>query len=483
MFEGLKNIIQGVISKVLNRTTIQKEMDVDISVSDVMGQAIDLWSMIYKNQAPWLDKNTSSLNLGASIANEFARLVTLELESEVVGNDYLQEQYKRVVDEIRKYTEYACAKGGLVFKPYVDGDIIAVDTVQADNFFPCGFNSRGDITSAIFVERVTKGKYIYTRLEHHSLEDNNTYVITNKAYMNKSGMLNYDNNYSLGEQVPLTAVDEWKDLQEEATINNVEKPLFSYFKVPGANNIDTSSPLGVSCYARAVDAIKEADKQYSRILWEFEGSELAVNASVDAFKLDNKGNAILPKGHERLYRAFDFASNESNKIMDTFSPEIRDTNLFNGLNQLLRRIEFLCGLAYGSISDINETDKTATEIKASKQRSYSTVKDIQNALETALKNLVYAINVWAVLAGKSKSLKYEMTFNWDDSLIMDKESDLLSMQQDVASGLIRPELYIMKKYGVTEEEAKKMMPNDLTEEDKFEKGNDPNTGLPSEGDK
>ena len=32
------------------------------------------------------------------------------------------------------------------------------------------------------------------------------------------------------------------------------------------------------------------------------------------------------------------------------------------------------------------------------------------------------------------------------------------MQQDVTAGIIRKELYIAKKYGVSEEEALKMMP-------------------------
>lgn len=481
MLEGIKNVIKGVFSKMINKTTIQKEVDIDIAMTDAMSSVISLWSDIYKNQAPWLDKNTSSMNLGASIANEFARLVTLELETRVENNDYLQEQYERIVDHIREYTEYACAKGGLVFKPYVDGNIIAVDAVQADNFFPCSFNSRGEITSAVFVERIMKGKCVYTRLEHHSLEDNNTYIVTNKAYMNKTGGLNSDANYNLGEQIPLTAVDEWASLEEETIFGNMDKPLFAYFRIPGANNIETSSCLGVSVYSRAVDAIKEADRQYSRILWEFEGSELAVQASAEAFRKDRNGQPELPKGKERLYNIFDFEPGENNKLIDTFSPAIRDSSLYNGLNQMLRKVEYLCGLAYGTISDVNETDKTATEIKASKQRSYSTVKDIQKALERALEDLMYAVNVWAILLGKSTSKELDITFKWDDSLVMDKESELLSMQQDVACGLIRPELYIMKKYGVSEEEALKMMPQDISNNDEFEKNNDPDTGMPRGG--
>ena len=57
----------------------------------------------------------------------------------------------------------------------------------------------------------------------------------------------------------LASVPEWSQLQEEITLNNSNRPLFSYFKIPQANAIDINSPLGVSCYAKASDLIKEAD--------------------------------------------------------------------------------------------------------------------------------------------------------------------------------------------------------------------------------
>ena len=88
---------------------------------------------------------------------------------------------------------------------------------------------------------------------------------------------------------------------------------------------------------------------------------------------------------------------------------------------------------------------------------YSTVNDIQGALENALDNLIYAMSVWAKLANLSMD-EYEVSYNWDDSIVVDKDTELASMQADVAAGIIRPELYIMKKYGVTEEEAINMMP-------------------------
>ena len=55
-----------------------------------------------------------------------------------------------------------------------------------------------------------------------------------------------------------------------------------------------------------------------------------------------------------------------------FAPPIRDKSLINGFNAILRRVEFNSGLAYGTLSDLNTVDKTAEEIKTSKQRSSCT---------------------------------------------------------------------------------------------------------------
>ena len=119
-------------------------------------------------------------------------------------------------------------------------------------------------------------------------------------------------------------------------------------------------------------------------------------------------------------------------------------------------------MAYGTLSDLNTVDKTAEEIKTSKQRSYSTVSDIQKALQKALEQLIYAMDVIAQLSNLNGGKKYEVSFDWDDSI--DKEQELQSMQQDATAGLIRKEIYIAAKYGVSEEEALKMMP---VQDDRF----------------
>ena len=443
--------IGQVIRKMLGREKIKDAIGVEVAVSDKMANEIDLWAKMYKNEPPWKEKNIKLCGLPAAIAGEFARLVTLELKTEVTGNDFINEEYQAVISDIRKYTEYACAKGGLAMKPYASEGHIEVDMVQADRFFPTKFNSRGEVTAAVFAESLTVGKKVYTRLEYHQHEGT-MYHINNKAFVKQD----LDNVEVLGKEVPLTAIPEWANLQEEVTLKNVKMPLFAYFKIPNANNVDDTSPLGVSVYSRAINDIKEADNQWTRLLWEFEGSELAIDADITLFKKDDKGNYEFPKGKDRLFRMMDLDDNtEKYKV---FAPAIRDESLINGLNAILRRIEFNVGLAYGTLSDPDTVDKTAEEIKTSKQRSYSTVSDIQKSLQTALEQLVYAMDVMAQLSGLSGRKKYEMSFDWDDSIVIDKEQELASMQQDAVAGFIRKELYVAAKYGVSEEEALKMMP-------------------------
>lgn len=452
MFRRLLNAIRQVVRKIFPKKSIEEAIKIDIPVSDEMTEAIELWSLMYKDKAPWLDDNTKSLNLASAIASELARLATIEMKSEITGTEdtnnkraeYLNEQYQKVINDIRTTTEYAAALGGLIFKPYIDGDNIAVDYVLADEFIPVKYDSSGNITAVIFIERMRKERNIYTRLEYHDLLKEG-YYISNTAYVNENG------DESLGYQVPLTEVEEWADLEPEILLTNVEKPLFGYLKMPMANTIDTRSPLGISVYARAVGLIEEADKQYSRILWEYEGSELAINASMDLFKADN----TLPKGKERLYRKLD---TDAEDFFEPFSPAIRDESLFNGLNKILQRIEFACGLAYGTLSDVQLVEKTAEEIKVSKQRSYSTVVDIQKAIKTALIDLVYAMDVYVTLGELAPAGEYDISFEFDDSLVVDAQAEQAILLQEVAAGLIKPEMYLMRRYGVSEEQARNMMP-------------------------
>lgn len=432
----------------LSPSNVKQATRLDVAISQPMATALQKWSLMYVNQSPWTTSEIKSLNLPAAIAAEIARAVTIEMEVEIAGSpraDFLAQQMIPVLNNIRTYTEYSAAKGGLMFKPYIKGNSIALDFVQADMFYPIAFDSNGNMTAVIFADQKTIGKDYYTRLEYHGL-DANGYQITNTAY--KSTMQS-----DLGTKVSLSAVPDWAELADSALIQGIDKPLFAYFRMPFANNIDPTSPLGVSVYARAVELIEQADRQWSDLLWEFESGKRAVYTDTDAFAKDSTGKPMLP--NRRLYRLLNLASAQIDKpgFFEDYTPTFREANILAGLDAILKQIEFTCGLAQGTISDPSNVALTATEIKMSRQRTYATITDTQKALEDAIDQLLYAMDVWTTIGQLAPKGTYTATYQFDDSIVTDHDAQFMQDSQAIALGMPKY-IFFMRNYGLSEADAK-----------------------------
>ncbi len=443
----------SVMMECISKLVANKNLKLSgVQISSSMQNAIELWTLMYKESAPWVDnKETFSAGIPAAVSAEIARLVTLEMKSKVTGSeraDYINKVYQKFLCNIREQIEYACAKGSMVFKPYLSGDQIVVQCCQADSFFPICFDSNKKILQCAFTEQIFRGKDIYTRVELHSLEGEKV-IVRNYAFLSHSGK-------TLGTEIKLEAVEQWKDIEAEAILEGADKLLIGLFKVPLANAVDTDSPLGVSVFSRAVPRIKMADKRYSQIDWEYDSKETAVHLATSLLKYNaNTDKFEYPGGRARLYRGVEYNLGATDKpFMDTFSPEIRDESYYHGFNQILRQIEFECSLAYGTLSDVQDVDKTAEEVKASKQRSYSAVSDTQQALQIALTDLIYAIDYWVSIGELTQKGNYEVSYKWDDSIIADKEKERAQDRQDVSMGVMRAWEYRSKWYGEDEETAK-----------------------------
>lgn len=456
MFARIVAWLRGVMTKMLFPGGLPTMTGgVPLAISDKMTSAIERWRDEYAGNAYWLKHGDQSLSLPALIASEIANLVTLEAKITISGSpraDWLMEQFKPVLENLRINVEYACALGGIVMKPYFDGSGISVDYIQADDFFPVAFDSKGNITSAIFIERKRVGQAVYSRVEHHTIEPK-LYTITNRCYRGYS-------DDDVGTEVPLDEIPEWKNMQPKITMANIPFPLFAYFKIPLGNNVDPKSPLGVSVFAKAEANIKEADFQYQRLLWEYKGGELAIDASEDAFELDRNGKAIIPIGKERLYRVNQFSVKKGvqNATFSTFSPTLRDESYRSGLNSILQKIEDQCGLARGTLSEQPDTNvQTATEIRILRQRTYATITGIQTSLEKALQALINAMDATATLYHVVPAGPFVMTCIWDDSVVTDADTERVRDMQEVRDSIMKKWEYRVKWYGETEEQAKAMV--------------------------
>ncbi len=422
-------------------------------VSPEMQSALDVWLAMYQHQDSTANNN-NSLHLPAAIASEFARLVMAESEISV-SSPYLDKQFQKFLKRFLIKADLAFALGSMAFKPYVSGNRILVDLVRADRFAPTAFDDSHQATAAVFLSRKVIGRTYYTRLETHTFHaENQTYTVENKAYFSLSPD-------SLGAECSLQTVPGWENLQEIQTLKNIEKPLFAVYQNPAANTIDLDSPLGISCFAHAEELIQEANAQWARVQWEFKGTELAVDARQDLFRRDETGNRPdLPIGNKRLFRKY--AVNPEDKLSDalqTFSPAIRDVSLFNGLNHILQRIEFNVGLAYGTLSNPTDIEKTAQEILSSKQRSYVQVSKMQNALQETFENLVYAMSIYASLYDLDSVRNPSLSCNWGDSVLEDPDKEFQRRAQLVTMGALRPELLLAWYFRIPENKASDMMPD------------------------
>lgn len=420
--------------------------------------------------------------------------------------EFLNSQYKKLTRQIRRQLEYGIAKGGLVIKPYVvlhkdttqnsnstqnfaspetsNNEAnnqsstttssntlkykaqlypaeIEFDFVQADRFYPLVFDATGKVIEAAFIQtKVDKAKErVYIRLEYHKLE-NRTVTVQNLAFESQDMSLAETDNIrgasNLGKSIPLTDVPEWSTLQPTTTIENVDRLLFAYFRMPEANTVDPYSPLGVSGYSRVVNLIKDADNQYSRMLWEFEGGELAIDVDRDALKFmtdpNGEGYTVMPSSQQRLFRKVDLNQEDTYNV---FAPPLRDVSIIHGLNTVLTKIEDSTGLSRGTLSDITMQEaKTATELKILKQRSYATNADIQRALQDALEDAVYVMDVYCDLYDAAPEGEYEISFEWDDSIIVDNESELskrITLQQNGLASKLENRMWY---FGETENQAR-----------------------------
>lgn len=447
--------------------SIEQVEDLQTSLSTEMINALSDWYNLYLNKAPWLSENVKSMNLPAFVSSEIARQVVLEMKWSITGKDsngdtsdvngdtimnpraeYLKKEFEKCVSVLRQKLEQGCAAGGMLIKPYpnvADGHLY-FDWTMDWSIYPIAFDDDGNLSDVVIPDTFTEGKTTYTRLERHTVEGNNV-RITQRAFMSNVPD-------SIGREIPLTMVERWAALTPEATVTDADGPLFGWFKVAAANNTDVDSPMGSAVFSKARDVIREADEQWSRILWEFEGSELAIDVDPTALRprKDSSGRMETPHLNERLFRQLDIDKGDRD-LYEVFSPNIRDGSLINGLMQILYRVEDLCGLSRGTIADVNQSERTATELKINKQRSYATISDNQKALEDCLRNVIRAMDKYATVYGLAPEGEYDVSFDWDDSILTDRDQQNQERLMLLNAGIISKVEYRMWYFGETKAQA------------------------------
>lgn len=438
-------------SNLFSKASIEKALNISIISNPELENDQRIWQRMLDGKADWNigSDGVPSLRLASSLCREISNNTTFELEADLTGNEALKEQFMNAVEQMPTVVSLLSGLGSLVLKPFVRVDKILLTIATPDRFFPIKYNEVGDLTSVAFADSMKTAEEVYTLLEIHEWDEpTSAYSIAYKAFKSKDGS-------DLGQLIPVASVAAWASL-EDIQWQNITQPLFVEINMPDKQAI----------FANAVDLVRLADEQYGRAVWEYEGGELAIDADISLFepggtkKGEEKRLIKMPKGKDRLFRKLDFGNAEIG--LTPFSPEFRDTSLFNGLNEHKRAIEFACAVAYATISDPNMQDKTATEIRSTKQRFLITIRTIQKIIEEAYIKLAWSIDVLGQLYGLFGASNYETSFTWGDSVMEDPDVEYQRRKELVAMQLISPAAFVAWYFDVTEEEAANMIPAQQT---------------------
>ena len=479
---------------------IEAELGVHTMMTDKQQAALQEWYRVaIIGDACNHDPETKSLGLPAAICAELARLTTLELEVNVQGSqraDWINRKMQKVISpRRRRILAVALALGSGAWKPYQAGDDIGVSFVSADSIYPIATNVDGELTEAVFINRIQDSDYVYNRLEWmHVLTGPEDYhekerdiietldvaaaseypcvQVINLAYVSSS-------RDTLGQPVELSVRPEWEDVEPIAYLPGLTKLPCGYFVTPIVNTVDPSSEMGAAIFAPGIPEIIDCDVQFTRLDWEYEGGELAVDLDEQYLKPLGEGgqplsdseslrrfgvpaeavNAQMAQHNQRVYRGLNINTGiaDGGTFYQVFAPSLRDNNYLGGLNQYLRHVETKCGLSFGVLSQVAEVEKTATEIISSRQKLYTTVSDIQAALEDALRGLIAALDFWAdqLDSVPAASGELEITFKWDDSIIIDRQTEMAQWQAELQMGLRSKAEYRQHFYGEDEATAQK----------------------------
>lgn len=429
--------------------TIEKQFGVGPAASRKMRNSQALWWAMYTNHPPWETDCVRPLGLPGAIGRELSRHVLAEFSLSVSGGaraEYLDRQLQAALPQFPNHLELGLCLGGLALKPCPEGDRIGIKAFTT-GFTPTRFDSGGRAVGGVFkTGPVRQGKDWFVRLEYHDLLPQNPplYIIENQAFRS-------DSTGGVGAQVPLDMVEEWAGLEERLEVENLSGPLFAFFRPPVSNQEEPGSPLGVSVYGGAVaERIQEADQQWERIWWEYKSGERKIFAD---------GKLSPGQLSDRLFLHGAFT--RSGDLFQEFSPDFRQSALYDGFQYILKIIEFNVGLAFGTLSDPQAVNRTATEEIMTKHRQYVTEGAIQKTFETALDNLLYAMDALCTLYGLAPDGSYEASYAWGDGILDDPETkrqDMAMGLQLLAAGVIGPVEFRMTYFGEDEETARQMLP-------------------------
>lgn len=446
---SILSTIKGWFSMLLKSRT-KDEFHITPITSPEVEWLIEYCAQVYRGQPAWEDpdRHVKTVNFAKAICSETARLTTLGISIHTDGGaraEWLQAQIERMYPQLRQWVEYAMAYGTVILKP--NGDTVRIYVPGQFEVTSCTGGVIDGVVFHNYASDEAAGKY-YERLEYHRFEAD-VYQITNKCFEGSSA-------WSCSEPIDIS-LTPWADLQEEARILNIDKPLFAPMRTPQANNLDVDDPLAIPIFADALEELRDLDVAYSRNAKEIEDSKRMVLLDSDRVLPGNAPGGLNETGLPDFVKIVQNDTSVSSDIYHEINPTLNTDTRLTGINALLSQIGYKVGFSNGYFVFNESTGiQTATGVEAEQQRTIQFIKDCRDKLEACLTDLLYALSKLADLYQLAPVGSYEAAFDFGD-ITYNREEDRARWWGYVQAGKVPPWKFFVKFEGMTEEDAKAMV--------------------------
>ena len=321
-------------------------------------------------------------------------------------------------------------KSGDIRINYCDADCIIPLTVENGLITECAFSATN----------IVKGKK-KTILVIFSLE-NGKYKAETVAFDEKGTKVDAECSFiQLGEQKPF------------AIMTNAE-----------VNNLDNMEGYGLPKVYNAIPLFKAMDLCYNILYGDIDkGQKLVfINELLACIQKDKNGKAYLTPQQKEIFILLgqDGGKLPNEKtLVQEYNPEIRVEQITKAFELVLSLLSMIFGYGTKKYTFENGKITTATEYIGTKQDAMQELNKQRKNAADYITDIIHAA-MWFSnqFHGTTYNLEEELSIEFDDSYVEDKQTKLESMRADALSFMEVPILkvwYLMEKYNLSEEDAKK----------------------------
>lgn len=418
------------------------------SLENGFQEYIELWTDYYKGFVPdfhaykeWngaknAERKLRSLGMAKKVCEDYADFI-YNPETKIVVDDSYQERLDEILEktnfekEINFNIEKGYALGTLgIVTTIIDGEP-TIQMATADMMYPIV----DDYSSGWAIISEYRPNIYYISVHYNEID-------------NKYRVDNYVIDFRENENGEVITEDVLQSEYNVLHSYEYEEPMLHIIKPAIANNKDFTTPYGISIYGNALDELQTVDIAYSSLSTELKigkmlkfGMISAVHFNEDgAVFPDEEGYYIDPKEGDKTF--------SDGTTVKTHSPTLRTQEMINTLETNLNLLGRKCGLGDNAYSFEEGTIYTNTaQVVSTNSKFYRTRQKHLVIVEEALVSMVRAL----YLLDRNRQYTGDVSVEFDDSIIHDKEQEDKELNYQYSQGLISEVYYWQVKLGLTED--------------------------------